>query len=167
MKRERERANTDLESSSTFSLVVLTRVFLQGSILTAARPDPNCFLNIILTRSQLNPFPVFPPTSSALWRFRWSSLQLIRTRCLFAADTFLFLTRVSSIICACVSMCDRKHFLRTFYFNKDYLNTGLLSLIKRKINFYLTIPDMRINGAKVKNRGLRYIKENKLLQNSI
>ena len=45
-----------------------------------------------------NSFSVFYPASIALWRFHLSFLQSIKTRCRFAADTFLFLSRASLII---------------------------------------------------------------------
>ena len=47
---------------------------------------------------QLTLIRVFYPVTTAFRRFHLSSLQLIRTRCWFAADTFLFLTWASLIV---------------------------------------------------------------------
>ena len=58
----------------------------------------NYCLYIVVSRSQLNSFPVSYPASTALWRFHLSSHQPIRTCCQFVADIFLFLTHASIII---------------------------------------------------------------------
>ena len=91
----RERADTDLELSFTFSLVVLTRAFLAGSLLAAMRLGSNCYH--VMSNSL---FPDSYP-ASRIHCFLVFSFQLpfklIRTCCQFAVDTFLFLTRAFEI----------------------------------------------------------------------
>ena len=92
-----EKADTDRIIFPIFFCSSIT-CFFAGSILTAARQSRNCCLYIVVPQPTELFFPVSYPASTALRHFHFSSLQLMRASCRFAAHTFVLLTRASWII---------------------------------------------------------------------
>ena len=66
-------------------------------VFTASRPAMNSCLYLVASSIQLT-LPVFYPASTALMAFSFEFLPPVITRCRFAADAFLFLSRMSLII---------------------------------------------------------------------
>ena len=96
------RGDTDLELSSTFSLIVLTRASLWGRSSLLSIRLPLLSLHHVPQPTELF-FSVFSILPTTLTVFSFEFLLPIKTSCQFTADTFLFLTQVSAAIVIWIS----------------------------------------------------------------